>query len=549
MVASTRHRMPMEGHMRNHRFSLPLICLLLGVSSTAGQVEEKAIIGFVLDGPWERDQEMRRLFEVTIAEKLGSTRVEFPPSKRLSGNWTRTSVAKALNQLLDDSEVDLVITLGVLSSHEAVARSGLPKPVIAARVVGSGVIDTPGKESAVGRVSGVPNLSYITLGDLDLYKSMTKFQELRRFRKVSFLTSEAFRELSPELEQLLRQELKRSGIRDSQVLFVKNSIASTIASLSRDSEAVIITLLPQLDTEDYAALLGALGRMRLPVFSVGGRTLVQLGALAGWGPADALDKIGERVALNVERIVNGGQADELPVELNVQPQLAINLETAGTFGISPQAGWSDAMLVMETIGAGASAPSMSGMTSPSSRSIQQPASRHSSSAEVRRDPEQILADIRRRIFQLRDFSAFDAINPKVVGDGKVVLLGFSFKPRLKSEVERVVMSIPGVKKVENQIEVLPASGRDNDIRVGVFGAVYGHPALRTYLPGGSSAGYKVGVDSKSLPRGPHPILILVKNGNVALIGQVSSSTHRKTAEDQARSVSDVVSLENYLKVG
>jgi hyperosmotically inducible protein len=517
------------------------ITLVLGSMLLTGQAGDRLVVGFVLDGPWERNQEFRSVFETNIARELGNSRVHFPSEKRRAGRWTRPSVANALNLLLDDPEVDLVITLGVLSSHEALERRTLPKPVIAARVVGSRVLDLPSQDSPRGRVSGVSNLSYITIGDLDLFRSIAKFQEIRRFRKVSLLLSDAFRDLAPNLEQLIQQELARAGIRDSQILFVRTSIASAVASLSRQSEAVIITLLPQLDTADHATLLGAFQQMNLPVFSAGGRTLVQLGALAGWGPADAVDQVAGRVASNLKRIVEGEKAESLPVRLNVQPQLAINLETAATFGISPQPGWQDAMLVMETIGAGATAPSMAAMTPVQQAS----ANRLRPPSEITRSQVDILEDIRRRIFGLRDFSAFDAINPKVVGNGRVVLLGYVFRPTLRTEAERVVSTIKGVRQVDNQLEVLPASDRDNKIRVRVFGAVYGHPALKSYNPGSGEAG----VDSKSLPRGPHPILILVKNGNVALIGQVSSSDHRKTAEVQARSISGVYSVENYLKVG
>jgi osmotically-inducible protein OsmY len=368
-----------------------------------------------------------------------------------------------------------------------------------------------------------------------------KFQELRGFRKVTFILSDAFRDLASNLEGLIQKELARAGVRDSQILFVRSSVATTVASISREAEAVLITLLPQLDTDDHATLLGAFKQMRLPVFSVGGRTLVQMGALAGWGTDDAVDQIAARVASNIRRIVGGENASVIPVELNVQPQLAINLETAGAFGISPRTGWQDAMLVMETLGAGASAPSMTGMTPVRQPTPQRPAA----VSEVPRSQVEILADIRRRIFQLRDFSAFDAINPKVVGNGQVLLLGYVFKPNLKREAERVVRTIKGVQSVDNQIEILPDSQRDNEIRVGVYKSIYGHPSLKSYNPGGGSAG----VDSGSLPRGPHPILILVKNRNVALIGQVSSDSHRRTAEIQARTISGVGLVENYLKVG
>ncbi|MGW8179553.1 MAG: ABC transporter substrate binding protein, partial [bacterium] len=313
------------------------ISLMLGISTILVRGDDKTIVGFVLDGTWERNAEVRQLLERKIASRLGQSKVGFPSSKRLSGNWTRKAASDALDQLLNDPEVDLVVTLGLLSSHEAVGRESPAKPVIASRVVSSQLLELPARDSASGRISGVRNLTYITLGDLDLNRSIKQFQSLKPFRKMTFLTSQAFRDLSPDLEQLIQKELARAGVQQTQVIFVRSSIATAIASLSRESEAVVVTFLPQLDPEDYSTLLGALGTMRLPVFSVGGRTLVQLGALAGWGPVDATDRIAERVAWNVQRIVNGEKAENLPVELNIEPQLAINMETAGRFGISPQA--------------------------------------------------------------------------------------------------------------------------------------------------------------------------------------------------------------------
>ena len=524
-------------------FSLAILIFACALISASAQ--DAKTIGFLLDGPWERNQEARNLVETRIERAVGPERVQFPSSKRLSGNWTRASVAAALDQLLADPEVDLVITLGMLSSHEAVARSSLPKPVIAARVVGSRVLDIPGETSERGRVSGVSNLSYITLGDLDLNRSMREFQKIRRSRRVTILVSKAFEDLAPNLESLIQQELARGGIQEAQVLFVGSSIASAVANLSKQSDAVLMTLLPQLDTDDYSSLLSAFGRMNLPVFSVGGRLLVQLGALAGWGPADAADEIASRIASNAAQILGGSEAGSLPVELKVNPQLAINIETANAFGIPARDSWQNAMLVMETLGSGAPAPSMAGMTTRTAPTVTRPRT----SSEIRRDQARISSEIRRRIFGLRDFSAFDAINPRIAADGRVVLLGYTIKPSVRSDAEQTIRAIDGVTGVDNQIEVLPASRRDNDLRVGVFTAIYGHQTLKKYLPGRTASAGTVGVDSRSLPRGPHPILILVRNGNVALIGQVSSGSHRQIAEKEARKVAGVTSIENYLKVG
>jgi hypothetical protein len=111
--------------------------------------------------------------------------------------------------------------------------------------------------------------------------------------------------------------------------------------------------------------------------------------------------------------------------------------------------------------------------------------------------------------------------------------------------------------VDNQIARLPHTESDDQIRLKVYEAIYGHASLRSYLPknslafkqGGNDTGKEltVGLSGKSFPRGPHPIQILVRNGNVALIGMVNSASHRQIADRQAKSVAGVSTVETYLK--
>lgn len=537
-------------HRRLIRYWITVLAVYLPLLAS---VQAQTVIGFVLDGPWERNQEARRQLEARIEAVVGKPRVTFPAAKRATGSWTRSSVANALNRLVEDPDVDLVITLGLLSSHEAVSRGPMPKPVIASRVVGSRVLDIPSMDSAAGRISGVQNLNYVTLEDLDLRRSIIEFQKFRPFRRASILVSEAFRELAPDLENLLQEELARGGVPQSQVIFVGNSVAPALSEIASNTQAVILTLLPQLDLEDYARLLGVLKGRRMPVFSVGGNIFAQLGALAGWGPADSVDEFVARIASNVEQILEGKDAGALPVELRVKPRLAINVETAGILGIGLSDEWQDAMLVFNTLDLGTGSPSMMGMGDqvPAAEPRVQP--QRLTAEQVKQEQAKTGAEIRRRIFKLRNFCAFDAVSPKLVGTDEVILLGYVYKPGLKRDLETAVDSVKRIEIVENQIEVLPPSLDDDEIRVEVFKAIYGHPSLKEYLPKDSKAGafgdnIAVSVDGEFFPRGPHPIQILVKSGNVALIGRVSSPSHRQIADTQAKSVPGVNSVETYLRV-
>jgi len=87
-------------------------------------------IGIVLDGPSERNDELRLVFEQEIGIMLEEQfDVRFPPQTRLEADWTATGVREVIDRLLADPEVDLLLALGVLSSNELARRGPLPKPV------------------------------------------------------------------------------------------------------------------------------------------------------------------------------------------------------------------------------------------------------------------------------------------------------------------------------------------------------------------------------------------------------------------------------------
>ena len=102
---------------------------------------------------------------------------------------------------------------------------------------------------------------------------------------------------------------------------------------------------------------------------------------------------------------------------------------------------------------------------------------------------------------------------------------------LKTDAERAVKSIEEVKRVDNKIEVLPLSPNDDRIRLATYRAIYGNEALSTYA-------------LRAIP----PIHIIVKNGNVTLVGAVANEMDKNLAYMQAQGVPGVFSVTNNLAV-
>jgi hyperosmotically inducible periplasmic protein len=147
-----------------------------------------------------------------------------------------------------------------------------------------------------------------------------------------------------------------------------------------------------------------------------------------------------------------------------------------------------------------------------------------------RGQNRIAREVRHELVMLPYYGVFDNLAFQVDG-GTVTLLGQVTRPTLKSDAEGVVKQIEGVRKVNNQIEVLPLSSVDDRIRLAEYRAIYGQPVLNQYA-------------LRAVP----PIHIIVKNGNVTLVGAVSSEMDKNIAGVQANGVPGVFSVTNDLRI-
>ncbi len=143
---------------------------------------------------------------------------------------------------------------------------------------------------------------------------------------------------------------------------------------------------------------------------------------------------------------------------------------------------------------------------------------------------EMIKEVRHVLVMLPYYSVFDNLAYRVEGD-KVILEGQVVRPSLKSDAEAAVKSVSGVSSVVNNIEVLPPSPLDDQLRRTLYRAIYGEPALSRY---GFAA-----VAS---------IHIIVKNGNVTLEGLVDNESDKNLAGLRANGVSNVFSVKNNLQV-
>ncbi len=147
-------------------------------------------------------------------------------------------------------------------------------------------------------------------------------------------------------------------------------------------------------------------------------------------------------------------------------------------------------------------------------------------------PSQIAAEVRHRLVMLPYYDVFDWLDGEVRSDGTLVLRGQVMRPTLKADAEKSAGNVTGIKRVLNEIEVLPLSSSDDQLRVALYRAIYKFDSpLFKYA-------------TRAVP----PIHIIVKGGHAILKGVVATKADSDLAYIAARGVAGLFEVTNELRV-
>ncbi len=151
-------------------------------------------------------------------------------------------------------------------------------------------------------------------------------------------------------------------------------------------------------------------------------------------------------------------------------------------------------------------------------------------AETAGGDDKLLGRVAHEIRLYPYYSIFDNVEASSDG-GRVKITGQVVQPWQKNDIGRIVAAVPGVKQVENDLEVLPFSPFDDQLRLRIASSIYRDPVLSRY-------------SIQALP----PIHIIVKNGNVTLVGYVHDDVEKSAAFRDARFAATYFNLDNQLVV-
>lgn len=308
------------------RYTFVLLILLL---TQTGRAAETVTIGVVIDGPTEQPGWTLDLFknELLVLTK-GEFDVRFPSVKQLDGRWSIERIKTALEQLQNDPQVDMVLTLGYVSSQLAGLRKTLRKPTFAPFVMDANLLGLPRK----GNTSGIENLNYLS-EEADFVRDLQAFRNVVDFNNVAVLIDKTSFDAFPGLIARANQVASEGDVTLQFVL--QTALDEDLApKLPADIMAVVVTSLPRLSRAGMDQLITALIDRRLPSYSLLGSHFVEQGLLMSESPASDWKRLARRNALNMQAVLQGERAGSQPVSFKGRRRLTLNMATARAIGLS-----------------------------------------------------------------------------------------------------------------------------------------------------------------------------------------------------------------------
>ncbi len=293
------------------------------------------VIGTLSDGPLAREfiplSTVKQEIKAIVGDEFNIT---FPAAVAVDGDWTVEGIQSQLDSLLQNDQVDIILTMGIVGSHLAAHTENLAKPVVAPMIVDVELQQMPYDDNTSGKENYVYMRFVKSVSD-----DLIRFQDLVKYKHLGILVDELPVAAIPSLTRAVDKAAKDLGFKISLIKGKKN-IREMATQIPESVDAVMLTPLLRVNDENIKELANYFIQRKLPSYSFLGQRELELGLMATVaGRADDEIIFARRVATNVYRILLGTPASKLNVDFYESDRLSINMKTARAIGVSPR--WVD----------------------------------------------------------------------------------------------------------------------------------------------------------------------------------------------------------------
>jgi len=299
-----------------------LLLLLILSDIYAAESQEKARIALLYDGQAIHEESFSHLVQKEVLNLLyGEFEVEFLTIKDL---WSMQGTFDNVWGALNDPRVDLVITLGFMSSFQMLQMQQIMKPV----VVGYNLnyFTQPGISIPILKS---PRLAYYQ-SQLTLSSEIKIFAEITHARTLAFI-GDASLIGNPDFSiiiEKIQEAAENAGIVPIFLPVTQNG-RSAIQGLDEVSvEGVVYLPTWRMPKKAFQALIDEVNSRYLPSFSILGEEEVNQGVLMTLTPNKEITRAARRIALDAQELLISGTNQEIVRDFSRSHEMIINERTS-----------------------------------------------------------------------------------------------------------------------------------------------------------------------------------------------------------------------------
>ena len=299
-----------------------IILLVLLFSSVVGlgQNSENYTIAILGDKMTpEADQILIQLKDEIKSVVGQSANIVFDNSFILLNDLSLEKARSNYEKMVETDEVDLILSFGSINNFVIAENKEFPKPVILFGVINDDFIQFP--EGQIS--SNIPNLTYI-LTPQSYKRDLIQFKEIYPYQTIGIILDAHLTEIYPVKNTL--DEIFKDIDADYELIAI-NSVNDLNGKLE-SVDAVYLSGGMLFTREEQIELVEKINDKKLPSFTSLERHFSEYGILFTSEPINDLEQFFRRIALNIEAAVNGDNLSQLPIYLDIESKLSLNIETA-----------------------------------------------------------------------------------------------------------------------------------------------------------------------------------------------------------------------------
>lgn len=288
---------------------------------------QQLVVGIVSDASGEPFSSVSRQLQIEL-NALTGVRNEFVFSP--SGNdWNRDETEENLHRYMKDPEIDLIVTLGIISQNVVSRLPETAKPVVSINLLNDEFEVLSGSRLTQGDDSGLRRISL----PFSLRDDIIDFYRIFGFKHLSVILPSGLFSQDSGLETYILGGGKDFAISISEV----DKNGNLIDALPSETDAALVFPLGFQDATVYPKLFSDLNEKGIPSLAVEGTNALDFGATLTYNQAGMFQQLSRQLAIMILQVSRESEATLLPdLTSSAQRVPVVNMESLRTTGRYPE---------------------------------------------------------------------------------------------------------------------------------------------------------------------------------------------------------------------